>query len=127
MARVYQEAHILQNLTEGVKNLHNQVTELARSRGMQEEKIKNLTTANEALVKQNVVLETRIKAKYAAPLLIPVLPSLSLIRPLTDHYLMTDSPTPSTVNTTPPPASATLPPSLPPPNPTRRSILPMFH
>ena len=66
MARAYQEAHILENLSASVKTLQTQVNDLTKAKGMHEEKIKNLTAANEALSKKNGELELRVKAKYVA-------------------------------------------------------------
>lgn len=63
MARAYQEAHILESLTSSVKQLQSTTNELTRIKGLHEEKLKNLTTANEALVKKNEQLELRVKAK----------------------------------------------------------------
>ena len=63
MARAYQEAHILDSLSASVKALQTQVNELTRVKGIHEEKLKNLTAANEALTKKNGELELRIKAK----------------------------------------------------------------
>lgn len=63
MARAYQEAHILESLTSSVKQLQSTTNELTRIKGLHEEKLKNLTAANEALVKKNEQLELRVKAK----------------------------------------------------------------
>ncbi|KAL9124054.1 MAG: hypothetical protein Q9217_006580 [Psora testacea] len=62
MARAYQEAHLLDNLSASVKTLRTQVNELTKAEGLHEEKIKNLTQANEALTNKNADLETRVKA-----------------------------------------------------------------
>lgn len=64
MARAYQESHILDNLSESVKKLQIQTTDLTKAKNLHEEKIKNLTNANEQLAKKNADLETRVKAKY---------------------------------------------------------------
>ena len=69
MARAYQEAHLLDTLSASVKALQQQGTELTAAKNRQEEKLKNLTLANEALEKRNSALELRVKAKYA--LLLP--------------------------------------------------------
>lgn len=63
MARAYQEAHILESLTSSVKQLQSTTNELTRIKGLHEEKLKNLATANEALAKRNELLELRVKAK----------------------------------------------------------------
>ena len=63
MARVYQESHMLDNLSLAVKQLQAQTNDLIRSKNNQEEKIKNLTTTNQALLSKNEELQTRMKAK----------------------------------------------------------------
>lgn len=63
MARAYQEAHLLDTLSASVKALQQTATELTAAKNRQEEKIKNLTIAKEALEKKNVELDLRVKAK----------------------------------------------------------------
>ena len=43
--------------------MQSTTNELTRIKGLQEEKLKNITTANEALVKKTEQLELRVKAK----------------------------------------------------------------
>ncbi|CAF9911662.1 hypothetical protein IMSHALPRED_010539 [Imshaugia aleurites] len=62
MARAYQEAHIMDNLTSSVKDLQTKTAELAKAKGYHEERIKNLTTANAELQKNYDALEIRMKA-----------------------------------------------------------------
>jgi len=64
MARAYQEAHILDNLTSSVKTLQSQTAELSKAKGLDEEKITNLSKQNEQQAKKIDALETRISAKY---------------------------------------------------------------
>ena len=64
MARVYQEAHIIDSLTASVKELQTKTAELAKAKGYHEEKIKNLTTANAELQRRYDALEIRMRAKY---------------------------------------------------------------
>lgn len=66
MARVYQDAHVLETLSSAVKQLQAQTNDLICAKNLQEEKIKNLTIANQALVTKNEELELRIKAKSVA-------------------------------------------------------------
>ena len=75
MARVYQEAHILDSLTASVKDLQTKTADLARAKGYHEEKIKNLTSAKEELQKKYDALQLRMKAKCALPSLSPFTPS----------------------------------------------------
>lgn len=63
MARVYQEAHMLDSLSTSVKALQAQTIELAKAKGLQDEKIKNLTLANTLLAENYSKLELRVKAK----------------------------------------------------------------
>ncbi|MCJ1278303.1 hypothetical protein MMC21_006118 [Puttea exsequens] len=62
MARVYQEMHMIENLGAQVKALTTTTNELARSKGLQEERIKKLEIANVDLAKKNEALELRVKA-----------------------------------------------------------------
>ncbi|KAG8526543.1 uncharacterized protein KY384_008744 [Bacidia gigantensis] len=62
MARAYQERHILDNLSESVKNLQAQANDLTQAKHKQAEQIKNLITSKEALEKRNTELELRVKA-----------------------------------------------------------------
>lgn len=63
MARAYQDAHILDNLSANVKTLQAATAELQKSRGFHEEKLKNLTIANQELAAKSAALEIRVKAK----------------------------------------------------------------
>ena len=63
MARAYQDAHVLDNLVSNMKSVQAQANALTQAKGNMEEKIKNLTTANETLTKKNIELELRMKAK----------------------------------------------------------------
>lgn len=67
MARVYQEAHILDSLNASVKELQTKTADLAKAKGYHEEKIKNLTNAKDELQKKYDALELRMKAKCAPP------------------------------------------------------------
>ena len=63
MARAYQDAHVLDNLKDSLKSIKLEVAALSIARSKQEEKIKKLSDANEALEKKNHALELRQKAK----------------------------------------------------------------
>ena len=63
MARAYQDAHAIDNLIADVKTLKAATNELQKTRGLHEEKIKNLTQQNIDLAKKNADLEARVKAK----------------------------------------------------------------
>ncbi|KAL9103046.1 MAG: hypothetical protein Q9163_001876 [Psora crenata] len=63
MARVYQESHILENLSASVKALQAQADDFTKAKSQLEEKVKKLTTANDTLTMKNAELEVRLKAK----------------------------------------------------------------
>lgn len=63
MARAYQEAHVLDSLKDGMKSLKLEVAALSLARTKQEERIKKLQEANDALEKRNHALEIRQKAE----------------------------------------------------------------
>jgi len=88
MARAYQEAHILDSLSASVKTVQAQTTELTRAKGLQEEKLKNLTLANAALEKKHADLEVRVKAKY-----LPPPPPQPLLPPFPSHFPPSKPPT----------------------------------
>ena len=75
MARAYQEAHILDSLKDSVKALQNQTSALTAAKGSLEQKVTNVSNANEALKKKNEELETRVKAKYTSFCCPPSVPS----------------------------------------------------
>ena len=67
MARAYQEAHVLDNLSESFKILQLQTAELQKSKGLHDEKITNLQKQNAEQAKKIEALEIRMSAKYASP------------------------------------------------------------
>jgi hypothetical protein len=76
MARVYQESHILDNLTSSIKTLQSQTADLSKAKGLHEERITNLLKQNEQQAKKIEALETRVSAKYISNLPSPLsLPS----------------------------------------------------
>lgn len=63
MARAYQDAHVIDNLTNNVNALKTATADLSKAKGHNEEQITQLIRQNAEQARKIEALETRAKAK----------------------------------------------------------------